>query len=421
MPAQRVEQSGRFWSAEDLLRRLCHALDIAERAVHLLAPLGYEDPDDESVGVTSEKVVAETALFLLACRGVAQEYPEVAARLRKVAEALLPFARNEQVVVNLCLNPGLAGDYAFPHICLSRLGFADGRIDRLLELCFAAEAAGGRERLPHRILEQAWLRRVWRSAEADARADDAAAALSILGRPIDVFAATRDDIYAFTHAVMYLSDLGERQARLPRSRRRILDDAEIALAWCLDQQDYDLGGEVLLAWPYLGAPWSASASFAFRVLARVEDAVGFLPAPLTRMDRYNALGPEERPRYAMATVYHTAYVMGLLCSAALRHGNRPLRAIPAARGASRAAPLLAVIDGHGDRPHWRDDIAELNARAQDRLSPMLLAIALRRAVTAHRPEQLRDLLLYGLENGIVDSPATRQAAEMLTRFAEAAT
>jgi hypothetical protein len=419
MPAQREEQGERFWSAEDLRRRLCHALDIAERAVRLLAPSGYQDSQDESIGVTGEKMVAETALFLLACREVAQEHPQVAARLHAVAEGLLPYARNEKVVLNLCLNPALAGDYGFPHICLSRLGFPDTRIDRLVELCFGAEAAGGRERLPHRILEQTWLRRVWKPSEASGRSDGAAAALSMLGRSMDVFAATRDDIYAFTHAVMYLTDLGERQARLPRPKRSILDDAETALAWCLDQQDYDLGGEVLLAWPYLRAPWSASASFAFRVLARVEDAVGFLPAPLTRMDRYKALDEEERPRYAMASIYHTAYVMGLLCATALRSGRRPLRAIPAARGPGRAAPLLEVIDGQSDRPHWRDDFAELSKRAQDRLAPMLLTIAFRRAVAAHQPEHLRDLLQYGLESGIVQYPATRQAAELLQRFTAA--
>ncbi len=418
MSAERIEQSKHLWDAMDLVRRLGNALEIAERAVRLLAPSGYQDPNDPTVGVSAEKVVSETVLLLLACTSVAAQHTDIGSRLQKIARLLIPYARNEQVIISMCLNPGLAYDYAFAHICLSCLGFLDTQFDRILHLCAETEVLGNRERLPHRTLEQEWLKRMWGSSNPRNRDEYRAAALSMLSRSIDPFTSSRDDIYAFTHAIMYISDLGGRTSRLPRAKGDILADAETALSICLDQQDYDLCGEILLTWPYLGAKWSATAAFAFRVLMRVEDAVGFLPAPLTRLDRYYALSDEERPRYALATVYHTAYVMGLLCAASLKHERTLSVMIPRSRTLNRYEILLKVIDSYGNKPHWRDDFIQLETKSQNALAPMLMTIALRHAVTGHNLEQVRSLLAFGMDNGILNYPATRQAAGLLRRFAE---
>ena len=99
--------------------------------------------------------------------------------------------------------------------------------------------------------------------------------------------------------------------RLPRKRKEILLDAEAALSRCLDHQDYDLAGEVLLAWPLTGRSWGAIGAFGFRVLAHVEDQAGFLPSSSTRIDRLNRLHGEDRAKYLLATAYHTGVA---LCS-----------------------------------------------------------------------------------------------------------
>ena len=62
----------------------------------------------------------------------------------------------------------------------------------------------------------------------------------MLGRPMDALGSARLDIYAFTHAVMYASDLGERRIALPRPSPAIAADAEAALAYSLDSNDFDL-------------------------------------------------------------------------------------------------------------------------------------------------------------------------------------
>jgi hypothetical protein len=90
-------------------------------------------------------------------------------------------------------------------------------------------------------------------------------------------------------------------------------------------KDYDLGGEVLLAWPLTGKTWSPAATFGLQVLTQVEDKAGFLPSPGTRLDRLNTLQGDERTDYLLATAYHTAYVMGLLSAAALTNGKLHLQ------------------------------------------------------------------------------------------------
>ena len=405
------------WDPADLTTRLCNILDIAARAVRTLAPRGYSDPDDVASGVEAEKVVSETGLLLLACKPLAREHIEVWQRVQTVARLLIPHARNDRVRLALCMRPGVARDYTFAHACLSQLGYPDPEVDRLLQLSLEAEVAGGSSSLPGWVLEQDWIRRVWDPGQDHPRADAGLGASFILGRSMSVFTATRDDIYTFTHAIMYLTDLGERRVRLPRSRAETIASAEAALARCLDQQDYDLCGELLLTWPYLGERWSALATFAFRVLARVEDEAGFLPAPLTRLDRYYSLSGDERSHYAMATVYHTVYVMGLVCAAALRPGKAPPLKILHSRRSRGAEVLIEFIDSDDSHPHWRDNMSKLDRRERESLAPMLLTIALGRAVERRDFQRVRTLLECSLKFGLVTHPAPRQAAGLLRRLA----
>lgn len=324
-------------SAEDLVRRLGHALDIARQAVDRLAATGYADPREPANNLRPEKVIAETA-FLLLCASRAGEHPEVRERIGSLAERLIPYARGERMVLGVCLEPALALDYAQAHICLARLGYPDPGFDSVLRRSVDSQARAGRERPPHRELEQHWLEEIWDGSRSNSHSKlTAAARNSVLGRPMDLLSSSRDNVYAFTHALMYVTDCHLPPRQLPRPVSVILAEAEAALGRCLDDQDYDLGGEVLLAWPLTGRPWSAAAAFGFRVLARVEDEAGFLPSPSTKLQRLNELKGDERSNYLLATVYHTAYVMGLVCAVALsREKRRPPKSHPA--GSPPGAP-----------------------------------------------------------------------------------
>jgi Domain of unknown function (DUF6895) len=412
---------GVVWDEGDLVRRLCVALDIAIRVTQKLAPEDYFNPNDSESQVGSTKVIAETAMLLLAVAPSARRFLPVRERMNLVAGLLNPLARSNGMRAGLCLHPVLAWDYAFAHVCLTRLGFPDTDFDELFRNSLAAEEAAGQERLPYRTLERLWLERVWSENVGSMRRDFVVTNASMIGRTMDALTASRDDVYALTHALVYVTDLGQRRPRLPRSRRAILADAETALARCLDMEDYDLGGEVLLAWPLLAHRWSPTASFGFSVLARVEDEVGFLPAPITRLDRYRALDHEaERTRYALATAYHTGYVMGLLCAIALiPDRSRPLEkwAYGTRRSARELALLLGLIEESGNQPHWLKNFCHLGPPQQRALTPMLLSIALQRAAAARDLHRLRHALEVAVRVGLAAGPSPRQAARLLRRAA----
>src|SRR5215813_2682460 len=127
--------------------------------------------------------------------------------------------------------------------------------DRITSL--KSQASTGRERPANRVLEQEWIRRNWNDQRRGRRSSPPASFDSVLYSSMDLLGASREDICAFTHALMYVRDFKNRPLRLPRAKRLILADAEAALAWCLGEQAYDLAGEVLLAWPLTRTDWNA--------------------------------------------------------------------------------------------------------------------------------------------------------------------
>jgi hypothetical protein len=405
------------WAEQDLIRRLCHALDIARLAVEHLAADGYTDGSDPSKNIRPEKIVSETAVLLVAA-SPAMIHDEVDERVRNVAELLTPHARSERARLGLCLEPAVAWDYALPHVCLNRLDYPDYEFDKLLRASLESQARCGRERVPHRMLEQEWVANGWYQPKPGRKlTSPPTARRSALAQPVDLLNCTRDDIYAFTHALMYVTDFNLIPALLPRRRALILAEAEVLLARCLDEQDYDLAGEVLLSWPLTGKSWSASAAFAFRVLARVEDKAGFLPTAGTRISEIKAREGVARTRYLLATAYHTAYVMGLLCAACLRPGCAPPVAIrDAAEKPGRTTQILRLLDT-GECPHWRDEFRQLNDSEAEALAGFLLSIALRRRVRKRDFGGLRDHLQLAAGLELADTPVANHAAELLERLA----
>jgi hypothetical protein len=405
------------WDKKDLARRLCRALDVAARVIEHLAPSGYTDSTEPTNNVCPEKVISETAVLLVAASRVAHN-DGVGARIESVARLLIPHARSELILLGVSLEPALALEYGQAHICLQRLGYPDPGFDELLRQSVNSQARAGRERPPSRLLEQEWIAEAWNKGSILRKQTQPAALNSALRQPLDLLSSSRDDIYAFTHALMYLRDFNIHPRGLPRRRALILAEAESLLARCLDEQDYDLGAEVLLAWPLTGKSWSATAAFGFRTLAHVEDRAGFLPAPITRLQRLSELEGDSRTKYLLATAYHTAYVMGLLCATALQHGRMPPAEIPIGTSAPGSASLiLQLLDSDGRRVHWQDEFDQLSSAQQDAISGFLLSIALRRKVRKREFGAVYKLLEVGHALGLADMPVSIQGAELLERVA----
>lgn len=402
------------WNAPDLERRLANALQVAGRAVAFLGDGGWQA--ERADGVRPEKVLSETALFLLASRDACERTPALSGAHRRVAQALLPHARNERIAALIALEPVVALDHALMHLCLSRLGFGDARFDRLLAASLRGHGAAGRERVPHRAMEQQWLARL---AEPPSAAAPARTRRCLLDHPLDALAPVPDDLYAFTHCLLFSTDLGARPMRFLRPGGAIAADAQAALARCLDLQDFDLAGELLMTWPLLRRRWSTAASFGFLCLVQAEEEAGFVPAPGMSLRGAAALSGDERTRHLLAASYHTIYVMGMLCALALQTGQLPQAAIaPASRHAPAIAPLRdACSEALPGAQVWSRVFERQPAHAQGALAPFLLTLLLQRATARRDLGTLQRLLGVAARFGLLGTPATRQALELLQRAA----
>jgi uncharacterized protein DUF6895 len=409
------------WDPSDLVLRVLTALDIAIRTIGSLgdihaANVGAAAPTKGADEFLEEKVVAETAMLLLCIEPIRSLDQRIQERFDAVVALLSPLARKTDVLAAICLDPGLAREHAVAHIILSRLGYPDRDVDRLLLESLSMGANFGPERQPHRLLEQEWLARVWSVGEPPKQRDSRLVADSMLGRPLDALGPTRFDIYAFTHAVMYASDLGGRRIALPRPSGAIAASADAALAYSLDSNDFDLAAEVILTWPMLHLTWSSVGTFAFGILAGVEDSLGFLPGLPFDVTRYEALTGNDRSRYAITTSYHTSYIMGFLCATALRPGCAPPAAVPPGRRSRGAgAAILCLLKTDGPSPCWLEPFSALAARQQDSVAPLVLAALLRRARTAGDLSLIRQALEVALAHDLIDGPAPLQAAALLRR------
>ena len=321
-------------------------------------------------------------------------------------------------MIGICLHPSLAIEYAQAHVFLSRIGYPDEHFDAMLEKSINAQSHFGRERPPHRMLEQEWVKRVWSGSCDPARKYITdAIAYSTMTRPVDLLHGTREDLYAFTHALMYATCFNSAPWGINKESTEILDEAEAMLARCLDEQDYDLAGELLLAWPLTGSDWSALATFAFNVLLRVEDEASFLPSPATCLDILEYLEGDQRKKYFHATAYHTVYVMGLLCSASLKADRIPPQNITADETTSGISDkLLSFLELNGQAPHWLSCFSKLTGAEQDSLVDLLLNVATYRNVQQKQYGAVFEVVRIAYETGIGSQELVTQAAELLDRL-----
>jgi hypothetical protein len=427
------------WDRGDLARRVRQVLHIAGSA--LTAAVSQDSPpespgefktaepktgrnaDRSPNGGRSDvrplvvgKVVAEAAMLLRSAAFLRESDDEIAGAIDGLARRLIPRAREEQVLAALCREPARAFDHAAAHIYLKDLGYPDAHMDRLLAEILQGEDIGGAERLPNHDLERSWLTQIWSGGIGEAASDADLLARTCVARPLDVLGSTTDDLYAFTHVVLYGSDMGRRPVAWPRPTLEIMADAEAALAAAIDAGNFDLAAELLWTWPMLGVKWSPAAAFGFGILAAAQDECGFLPGPGYSADACAGLPDDLRSEHVLRTSYHPTLVMGILCAAALRPGLAPPVAVaPGAASVRAIDAMVPLLDAHARATRWLGSFLNLDAARREQLSEFVLAIVLRRACASQDLELVRKSLDVALQCGLMDGPAVRQALALLRR------
>jgi hypothetical protein len=402
----------RKWAASDLEGRLCRALDLAALVVADFGISGYKDVRVPQLSFGPEKVVAEAAMLVYAASG-ASDSPEVQSRVEAVGRQLVPYVRSQRAMADMALRPGRVFKHAVPHALLTALGHRDDAMDQFFrsQCARAMDLAG--DFPPSARLERDWiashLSPGWESRREDRLHG------TFLDLPIDSLSESREEAYSLTHLLFYLTDFA-RTPLAPLSRRplgTVLNEVEGLLLRCLDVEDYDLSGELLMAWPQLREEWSPAATFAFRVLARVEDEVGVLPCGNADVERLVELSEFERSRYARATAYHTAFVMGFLCAVSLRHGSRPPTTVE-----GRQYPD-AVWEGFwgeidANQGHWLQDFMQSSSAEKRVLAPLLCHFAIIQKLRLHDFEGLNNVLVRAAEAGLPEHPLQTRATDLLS-------
>jgi len=169
-----------------------------------------------------------------------------------------------------------------------------------------------------------------------------------------------------------------------------------------------------MAWPLTSSLWSPTAAFGFRVLASLEDKVGFLPAGTRVSKRILELGGIERTKYAIASSYQTAYVMGMLYALALKAGMASPFVIT---GPTISAKLLYFLLKSVVKTgaHWEQVFQDLTPNEQAALGAFLVDVVLIQSSRNGEFALVQTLLDAAEQNGMSDAPLCAQCAEFLSR------
>jgi hypothetical protein len=402
------------WPAADLERRLVTALDFAAAAVSDFGETGYVDAVRPALGFGPEKVVAEAAMLAYAAYG-ASTSTVVRDRIDALARLLAPLVRSPRALADMALNPDQVFRRVVPHVLLTRMGHPDDTFDDLAsDLC--ARVLSHAVDQPATVLEERrWITSLWGRPLPFVPS----ATGTVLSRPFDLLVGSREDPYGLTHLLFYVTDFGRNLVpSVGRPRAALLADLDALVIRYLDHGDYDLVGELLMAWPQLRAEWSPVAAFAFGVLAHVEDEIGLLPCGNVDPERLASLTGAERTRYARAASYHTALVMGFLCAVALRGDHAPPTRVAGPQHADDAWPTFraALNDHPGD---WRtvfDSRSEVEKRT---LAPMLAGLVITQALRQQDFAGLHDAIGAARRFGLPLQPLEGAAAELLQILASA--
>lgn len=393
-----------------LVGKITDCLDFARRAIQHLVVEGHAADEREPWFVRNEKIIAETC-FLLAFTRNNQQHVAIADAVSKLVKILQPLARSHTILLNICLKPRLALDYAQAHICLDYAGYPNEKFDRAVRAALACCTSNQMERTPYRNMEVEWLKSIW-NADYVPRFD-LWLPVSCLSYPIDLFDQGSDGVYAITHAVMYAA-FWERQIE-GVDKELLFQIIEAFLIRYLDEQNYDIAGELLMAWPLLNETWSPVAAFALHCLFEIEKRVGFLPAPGIDRSRIDGAEQTSKRTYIYSINYHTVLVMGLLYNCLL---GKPVQNEPAAKR-SELTPLsleriYEEISG-AKEVHWKQFFNICGKEDRKELMPMLYQVCLFRWIQQKKYAKVDELLRAG-DNILQNLPTSRQALELLQRL-----
>jgi hypothetical protein len=386
---RRVRRTGRSIPAcaatDALLAALGRALDVVDEQVH----------DGGALPLLDLAWVVHDAADL-----PGRPCAAVRARAAELAGRLAPLARDDGVRAAVIRRPGDVLDLAAAHVVL-RDGWPDRSFDQLVAEAMHDPSARSGERLPHEVVNQAALRARLVGAPVAATVRPLVSA-TVLASGLDVIgddaAAARSLVATLAHA----TDGGQDVDELVRSIPMVLAEVRSALAGALDRDDVELAAILLRAWPLVQRPLDRVGRFALDLVLDASSAGRTSPRAALSVGRLAA---------------------ALLVAASARDARTIVREANVERARQRLvvdgrgylAALLGFTDGPTPPP-WRARAGALPDGDLVPLTPLLVDVAVRRAVATGDDATARAVLALVVDHGLTVTPAVQQAASVVRRL-----
>jgi Domain of unknown function (DUF6895) len=333
-PNDRAE--GRPLDRRRLSRRLDHTLRFAEANIARLDQHAtiWADPHDPFVTLVDKIVVESALLARVAARAPASSLCEH--QIAVLCALLVPRARSERNRVLLMRFPHTALSLGLAHVALTELGYPDEEFSELLDRAITSGYADSVERLPYREMEWRWF-----EGMLHGRPPTCGDLLphSILGSDVHPLYMLGADVYALTHAVMFLTDFG-RWPLVGPDLNALQQTVDASIAWMLDAGNLDLLAELVMTASMVEPAWSPYVAAGWACLEAAWSSLDCLPGPGFEPEVFSQLEEADRSAYAFRHTYHTTYVGGMLCALLLAGELPTLRA----RHPMHAAPAAVVED-----------------------------------------------------------------------------
>jgi len=314
-----VEFSGKYpevpatyGTRAELLKRLDDCLAFAQRTVESVNPAHPLWNVDLGQVSGYEKMMMEVGIFahLVGRAGCCDE------AVGTLARAIRAHYDSTSALSCILRHPRLAASLGMLLLVLERFELATQQERAIVHRALESPYVDCSEHVPFRLLDRRW---VLGLAGSTVEPLPEALRLSTACRTTHPIYMTREDGYAVTHTIMYVTDFGARAVPSELRGDAVWHTIDAAIAWCTAVADYDLLAELLLAQLLLRRRLSKYGALAWRRSREIWDALGFLPSPSLSAASFRALTDQtEQRQYAFHNMYHTVLVSGLLCAAFLQ-------------------------------------------------------------------------------------------------------
>ena len=272
----------------------------------------YWKADDNSIFKLRDKIVIESSLLVYILNRDMNRNDNIKKLCLQATDLLKNLVSNSQTKALIHKNPQFAYILGLSYISLNAMGYVDDEYEFLIKNITRFNKFNLTEKIPFRQLDILWAFNFYNSEKLNADFPD----YSFLSFATSPAYMERNDAYALTHTIMYLTDFGMSNDKIKKSEHmeNIYNQLNSSLIWCITSEDFDLTSEILLAYYYCGFHENIRTKISFEILLKYWTKFSFLPSPTFVYKQYAELDELSKKAYYYRNCYHTNYVFGLCLS-----------------------------------------------------------------------------------------------------------